>query len=321
MIHYPHSEYKGKEWRNGLDGYNKKRGKLAKGGERMKRAYFKYILALLLFGANGIVASRISLISEQIVLLRTLVGSLLLVVIFLVSRKPLTCRDNKRDLLFLAASGAAMGGSWMFLYEAYQQVGVSIASLAYYCGPVIMMVLAPLLFRERLTWPKLAGFAAVLCGVFLVDGKALAAGTSHWGLFCGGMSAVLYAVMVLCNKKTTSIAGLENTMLQLLFGFLTVVVFVGCRQGFAFSIAAGDWLPILLLGLVNTGIGCYFYFSSIGHLPVQTVAVCGYLEPLSAVVFSVIFLHERMLPLQILGALLILGGAVFGECAFRWKRN
>ena len=72
-------------------------------------------------------------------------------------------------------------------------------------------------------------------------------------------------------------------------------------------------IPILVLGFLNTGIGCYFYFLSIGKLPVQTVAICGYLEPLSAVVFSVIFLKETMLPIQIFGAVLIIGGAILGE--------
>jgi drug/metabolite transporter (DMT)-like permease len=65
--------------------------------------------------------------------------------------------------------------------------------------------------------------------------------------------------------------------------------------------------------MVNTGIGCYLYFSSISNLPVQTVAVCGYLEPLSAVLFAVVFLHESMTLLQTVGAVLILGGAVYGE--------
>ena len=42
-------------------------------------------------------------------------------------------------------------------------------------------------------------------------------------------------------------------------------------------------VPIFILGQLNTGVGCYFYFSSIGYLPVQTVAICGYLEPLSLI--------------------------------------
>lgn len=52
---------------------------------------------------------------------------------------------------------------------------------------------------------------------------------------------------------------------------------------------------------------------SVGRLPVQTVAVFGYLEPLSAVAFAVLILKEIMLPLQIIGAILIIGGAIFSE--------
>ena len=123
----------------------------------------------------------------------------------------------------------------------------------------------------------------------------------------------MYSFMVIFNKKATAITGLENSMLQLLISFLTVAIFVGFKQGFALQIPASSVLPVLFLGLVNTGLGCYLYFSSIGDLPVQTVAICGYLEPLSAVVFSMVILSETMLPLQILGAVLIVGGAVLAE--------
>ena len=103
---------------------------------------------------------------------------------------------------------------------------------------------------------------------------------------------------------------MENSTVQLTISFLTVAVIVGVRQGIVFEIVAENWLWILFLGLINTGIGCYFYFSSIGALPVQTVAICGYLEPLSAVLFSVLLLNESMALLQILGAVLIIGGAL-----------
>lgn len=123
----------------------------------------------------------------------------------------------------------------------------------------------------------------------------------------------MYAFMVIFNKKAKDITGLENSMLQLRVSFLTVAVYVGVRQGFIIRIPSSDWPAILFLGLVNTGIGCYFYFSSINLLPVQTVAICGYLEPLSAVVLSVLILGEIMQPVQLAGAVLILGGAMLGE--------
>lgn len=279
----------------------------------MKKAYIKYIAALLLFGTNGVVASCISLSSYEIVFLRTMIGSLLLMLIFVLTKRKLTFVRKKRQFLSLAVSGVALGTSWIFLYEAYQQIGVSFASLAYYCGPVIVMILAPLLFQERLTFTKVIGFLAVLFGIFLVNGQLTESGTNQWGLFCGAMSAVMYAIMVIFNKKAKDITGLENSMLQLMVSFITVTIFVTCKQGLIISIAASDVLPVLVLGLLNTGIGCYLYFSSIGCLGVQTVAICGYLEPLSAVVFSVLLLKEGMSWIQVIGAVFILSGAVFGE--------
>lgn len=70
---------------------------------------------------------------------------------------------------------------------------------------------------------------------------------------------------------------------------------------------------LLVLGLLNTGIGCFLYFSSIGGIKVQTVAILGYLEPLSAISFSFIFLGEQLLVGQIIGAVLILSGALCAE--------
>ena len=277
------------------------------------KAFFKYIFALLLFGSNGIVASFIDLSSQNIVLLRTLIGSILLIALFFIGGEKLTFYKHKMQFLFLTVSGIAMGTSWMFLYEAYARIGVSIASLLYYCGPVIVMALSPLLFKERLTANKVLGFLAVVVGVVLINGNAFDGKGDIFGIACGLLSAVMYAFMVICNKKAKDIVGLENSTLQLTIAFLTVAIFVGLKQGYTLQIEPSSIVPILILGLLNTGIGCYFYFSSIAKLKVQTVAICGYLEPLSAVLFSVAFLKETMLPLQIIGAVLIIGGAMCGE--------
>ena len=279
----------------------------------MKHPLFKYIIALLLFGLNGIVADNITLESYQIVFLRTLIGSLFLGILFFATKQPITFYKHKKSTLFIIISGIAMGASWICLYEAYAQIGVSVSSLLYYCGPVIVMVLSPILFNEKLTMVKIIGFASVLCGIFLVIGQNTDT-LNVRGIFCASLSAVFYSVMVMSNKKAKNITNMENSLIQLIISFLTVAVFAGIKSGFLFSLSKSGLIWVIVLGVVNTGIGCYFYFTSIGSLSVQTVAVCGYLEPLSAVLFSVLLLHETMYPLQAAGAALIIGGAVFGEC-------
>lgn len=273
---------------------------------------FRYLAALVLFGFNGVIASHIPLSSGQIVLLRSALGGASLLALFLLSGHRLSFAGRQRDAVLVLLSGAAMGGSWMLLYAGYHTIGVSAASLLYYCGPVLVMALSPLVFHERLTWEKLTGFACVCLGVVLVNG--IGSGMSLRGFLLGICSAVCYAVMLILNKKAKRMDGMENSLLQLISAAVTVLAVLTVQGGLPTAIPAASWPWILLLGVVSTGFGCWCYFSSIGALPVQTVAVCGYIEPLGAVVFSALLLHERMTPLQIAGAVLILGGALFAEC-------
>lgn len=277
------------------------------------KSVLKYIVALLLFGSNGIVASHIALTSYEIVFTRTLIGSLFLILIYFFRKQKVRSWRNRQHFLYLVISGVAMGASWMFLFEAYVQIGVSIATLAYYCGPVIVMILSPVIFKEKMTAVKLSGFLAVVLGMFFINGQSMSQGIVSWGIVYGISAAFMYSLMVVFNKKAESITGLENPTWQLITSFITVVIFLGLKQGLMPHIASGNLIPILLLGIVNTGIGCYFYFSSIGNLNVQTVAILGYLEPLSALFFSAMFLGEALSPLQWIGAVLVLGGAAFGE--------
>ncbi|MEK4496686.1 DMT family transporter [Ureibacillus sp. FSL W8-0352] len=280
----------------------------------MKSAsYIKYIFAFLLFGSNGIVASYILLSSVEIVYLRTLIGSLLLILIFVLTKQKVQFWKNKLHFLYLVISGVAMGASWLFLFEAYKQIGVSIATLAYYCGPIMVMILSPLLFKEKMTMAKMLGFIAVILGMLFVNKEAFLQGEISRGLIFGLLSAIMYAMIVIFNKKAVTIKGLENATCQLVVSFITVAIFMMFKQGLVVNVVEGNWLPILILGIVNTGIGCYFYFSSIGHLPVQSVSILGYLDPLSALVFSALFLAEQLSFHQMIGAALILGGAALGE--------
>lgn len=280
---------------------------------KLNRNYIKYIIALLLFGSNGIVASYILLSSHEIVFLRTFIGSLFLLAVFVITRGKFLGLQNKKHLAYLSISGAAMGASWMFLFEAYRQIGVSLATLAYYCGPVIVMVLAPLVFKEKMAPGKMVGFLAVLLGMFLANRQSLLQGGFSWGLLYGILAAMMFAFMVIFNKKAVGITGLENAVWQLAASFITVAIFTAAKQGIVVPITHETLFPVLLLGIVNTGIGCYLYFSSIQHLPAQSVAIFGYLEPLSALIFSAAILQERLTVVQMVGAVLILGGAAFGE--------
>lgn len=287
----------------------------------MEKTYLKYIIALLLFGSNGIVASYILLSSYEIVFLRTLIGSIFLILLLAVTKyRPVQLLNKKKAILYVGISGIAMGFSWICLFEAYIRNGVGVSTLLYYCVPVIVMVVAPFIFNERLMKEKVFGFIIVLVGMVCLNGQSIFTGGLTLGFLFGICAAILYAVMVIFNKRALELEGIENATLQLTVSFITVVIFLGHRQGLAVTISEEYIIPILLLGVLNTGIGCYFYFSSIGKLPIQSVSILGYLEPLSAVVFSLVILGEILTAIQLVGAFFILGGAAFAEL-YRSKKS
>ena len=275
--------------------------------------YSLFISSLILFGTNGVVADGISLPSTQTVVFRTFFGGILLTAVFLLAGGRYRMPAQKTQMLYLLISGVSMGISWILLYEAYAEVGVGISSMAYYCGPAAVMVLSPFVFGEKLSARGMLGFVAVMAGAVMMCAEAVGDGGNLKGYLLGFASAAAHAAMVIFSKLAKDIDGLENSSLQLLFAFAAVSAYAAAVSEIPSDVPAGDWPYILLLGFANTGIGCFLYFSTIVKLSAQTVSVAGYLEPLSAVVFSALLLGETMTGLQILGAAMIISGAVYAE--------
>ena len=79
------------------------------------------------------------------------------------------------------------------------------------------------------------------------------------------------------------------------------------------SLDGTGWVCLLVVGLVHTGITYCLYFSSLKELPGQKAAILSYIDPLVAVLVSVLFLQESMTLWQVIGGLLILGFTLWNE--------
>lgn len=278
-----------------------------------------FILSLLLFGTNGLYVSRLSLSGSHIVLFRTLIGGPVLTLLVLL-RGGFDRDALRAELGLLLLGGAALGLNWVTLFSAYRLLNVSLATLIYYAGPMLVILFSPLLFRERLTGRKLAALAAVTVGLLLVTGSVAAGALSMTGLLTAAGSALFYAALIVFNKRIRKTGGLQTAAIELDMAFAVVLIYVLLTSGLPRPTRA-DLPGLLLLGLVNTGLAYALYFSGLQRLPAQSAALISYVDPVSALFFSAVFLHEQMTALQLLGAVLILGGAVFGETAGQAKRT
>lgn len=280
-----------------------------------------FIASMVIFGTNGLIVANISLGSAEIVLMRTFLGSLFLLAVVLVKRS-FSFADLKADLVPATIGGAALGLNWVLLFSAYRSAGVGLSTLTYYCGPIIVLALSPVLFKEKLTWNKLLAIAAVAVGMFCITGDIEPGSDVQTGILFGGGAALLYASLIVANKRVKRLSGLNCAMYELIVAFFVVLIYlVASNVKLPVIPAAEDIVWVLVIGLVNTGLAYYLYFSSLQKLPGQTVALICYIDPLTALLVSGAFLGEKLLAVQIVGAVLILGGACLGELKFKKTEN
>lgn len=278
------------------------------------KSYAKVILSMLIWGTLPVFVTKILAGSAEIVMWRIIFGSLFLGIVFLTAKNKSNKETYKRLLPRLILTGIIMGANWVTLFESYRCIDVSIATLVYYMAPVIVMVASVFLFKEHAGIIKICGMSAALIGMLIVTGVNLGGNEPVKGLLLSIASAVLYASVTLMNKSSKGLSGLEMTLIQLLGAAVVVIPYtVITHQGPWLNLASEAGIYAIIIGLVHTGIALYFYFSAIQELPAQSVALCSYIDPASALFFAAIFLGDVLSPLQIAGALLILGGAAIGE--------
>lgn len=271
-------------------------------------------VAMFIFGTLAPFVRNINVSSGELALYRAVLAALLVGGYLLVTKQKLSLRSIKKGLVLLLLSGVAMGINWIFLFEAYKYTTVSVATLSYYFAPVIVMVVCPLIFKEKLTGKQILCFAMATAGLVLITGTAGGGKQDLLGIAFGLAAAAFYATVMLLNKFIKGVTGLHRTFIQFLSAIVVLVPYVTCTGGFTLGGLNGTgWTNLLIVGLVHTGITYCMYFTALKELPGQKVAILSYIDPLVAVLVSVVLLNEGMTLPQMIGGVLILGFTLWSE--------
>lgn len=277
-------------------------------------------VAMFIFGTLAPFVRNINVSSGELALYRAVLAALLVGGYLLVTKQKLSLRSIKKELFLLLLSGVAMGINWIFLFEAYKYTTVSVATLSYYFAPVIVMVVCPLIFKEKLTGKQILCFAMATAGLVLITGTAGGGKQDLLGIAFGLAAAAFYATVMLLNKFIKGVTGLHRTFIQFLSAIVVLVPYVACTSGFTLGGLSGTgWTNLLIVGLVHTGITYCMYFTALKELPGQKVAILSYIDPLVAVLVSVVLLNEGMTLPQMIGGVLILGFTLWSELPKRKK--
>lgn len=281
------------------------------------RSVIMIISSMLIFGTIGVFRRAVPLPSAFLAFSRGITGGLFILAFIKLRRKKAADRLPFRTKALLALSGALMGINWILLFEAYNYTTVAVATLCYYMQPTIVVLLSPVIFREKLTAKRAVCAFIAIAGMVLVSGVTGGGelpATNAKGIILGLGAAVFYSAVVIMNKRISGVDAYLKTVIQLLSAGLVMVPYLlvtGGISGEGFT--TNSVLLLLVMGILHTGIAYVLYFGSIDGLKAQSVAILSYIDPVSALLFSALFLKEALRAAGILGAVMIIGSAVISE--------
>ncbi len=275
----------------------------------------KMATAMMFYGTIACVVSFMTLPSSVISLFRGAIGATMLILICICSKVTAPWEVIKKNLKYLIPAGIFAAISWVTLLEAYRATTIAVATLCNYTAPTYVMLLSPFFFKEKMTWKKLACVAVVFLGMVFVSGvMGDSGGATVTGMLLGLTSAVCYASAMIVMKFSKGVPPLLNTTIQLTVTALTVLPYVLLTVDFAtLDFSQRNIILVLILGVFHTGLTSHFFMTSVQRLPSQTAAIYTYIDPILALILSVVVVKQTITPWQIVGSIMVLGAAVICE--------
>lgn len=278
----------------------------------------KMILGMAIFGSIGIFVHEIGLPPAVIASIRAIVGTAFLAIILGFYNNRANLSDVKKNILPIIISGTALAFNWIFLFKAYQVTTIPIATVCYNIAPIFVLILSPIILRERVTLTTIACTLGALAGAILLSGITSGDTLNISGVTYAIIAAGLYAIIMITNKKISGISSLDNAFYQMAVASIVAIaysVFTVDMTSFSFGGHIG-WM-LLVLGILHTAIAYALIFSASKRMTAQAWGILSYLEPATAIVLAFLLLKQPLKAIEILGAVMIFGFAIINALVRR----
>ena len=245
-----------------------------------------YILAAIFLWSSLGVFVRLSGVEVHILILCSLIVAIFVQGLLLSRKKYRKEIPGFRMLGYPLMLGFVSLINTFTFYYAYKNTSIANAVLTHYTAPVIVAFLAPFFLREKITMKIAAVIAIASIGLWIMlDGFSLHTGHTA-GIISGLASGVAYAFIVIFVRKYA------RDFHPLVLTFLINIVIAASLVPFVREIPLHAWRSYLFMGIVHSTIAPILYYKGLQSVTANKAAVLGYLEPVCAILFSMIFLNE-----------------------------
>ena len=271
-------------------------------------------ISMLIYGTIGIFRRYIPVSSGMLAMFRGFIGAVFLLIFVCAKKRKVFADIPMKKIVLLIVSGAVMGFNWFFLMEAYNYTSVATATLCYYMEPVLLYIGSIIVFKEKLTIKGVICALTALAGMVMVSGvvsQGMPGQGEIKGIIFGLTAALLYSIVVMMNKALGDTDTYGKTIIQLVSAAAVMIPYILLTDtsGVA-DVTVSGWILVAVVGLVHTGLAYALYFGSMDGLESRTIGIISYIDPVTALVLSMLILGESMDIYGIIGAVMIIGSAL-----------
>ncbi|MBE6957722.1 MAG: DMT family transporter [Ruminococcaceae bacterium] len=286
--------------------------------EKMKksRALALIIISSFMFATSGIFVRLLGpygFTSIQMTAMRGIVSAITLTVFLLLTNRKSLKISFKGILLFIL-SGAFMFLAAFFYYTAMGYTTIATAVVLMYAAPIYVLLYSVLFLKEKLTPMKIAAVIVMLVGMALVSGIAGGMEFNFWGVFFAVLAGVAYAGYNIVAKLEMKHG--YDPMTAMTYCYITMGLVAGSCADIPNMVELIGQSPLTLIplilgiGLLTCAIPYLLYTVSLKVVPAGTACVLALIEPMAAIIYSVVFFNEPLTVPLVVGVVLILS-AVF----------
>ena len=270
-----------------------------------KTALLRMHAATMLFGLSGIFGKLCACSPAMLVCGRALFAAGALGLLCLVRRHAPWHGVRAQDLAGLGLSGMLLTAHFVTFFMGVQLGGVAVGTLGFACFPAFTTLFEALAYREKPSCREYAGMALISCGLLLVTPSFSLADTATRGLFWGVISAAVYALVAIANRRNAvSMTGTQACWWQNMVIIACLLPFTATKFP---TVSGPDWLWIACLGLLCTALAYSLYVGSLAALKARRAAMIISLELVYAILAAWLLFGDAPGLRMIAGGLLIVG--------------
>ncbi len=208
----------------------------------------------------------------------------------------------------VVAQGIFLTSSGLFYFYALKTLSAGLTTVILFAHPVLVAVLAIVIFKEKFVPQLFAGLVLALIGIGLISG--LGGNTndlSGSGIFFAILACLCYTFYSLIGQKTVSNAGtLSITATLSLLAVIIIIPIYHNDLGFIYSLTLQQIIITLAIAVMNTLLAVFFFLKGLQKIGASRATLISTVEPVLCLLMAYLILGETLNRLELTGSILVL---------------